>query len=86
MTKSSGDALQINMHEAKSSLSRLGVLAWEGRRIVIAKAGKPYLDLIPHREPAKQRRPGRYAGEIVLAEDFDATSPELIAAFEGDER
>ncbi len=36
-----GNDLQVNMHEAKSQLSRLGILAWEGKRVVIAKAGKP---------------------------------------------
>lgn len=41
--------MQVNMHEAKSSLSKLAEKAWEGEEIVIAKAGKPYLDLVPHK-------------------------------------
>jgi antitoxin (DNA-binding transcriptional repressor) of toxin-antitoxin stability system len=51
--------------------------------IVIAKAGKPYLDLVPHREETAPRQPGRFKGKIKIADDFDQTSDELIAAFEG---
>jgi len=42
--------MKVNMHEAKSQLSRLGRLAWEGEEIVIARAGEPYLRLEPYRE------------------------------------
>ena len=75
---------QVNMHEAKSRLSELGELAQKGEKVVIAKAGKPYLDLLPHREGGAPRRPGRLAGQIRMAPDFDETAAELIAAFEGD--
>ena len=77
------DEVQVNMHDAKSQLSKLGALAWEGKRIVIARAGKPYLDLLPHRERTLPRKPGRFAGKIVMAPDFDETPPEVIADFEG---
>lgn len=75
--------MQVNMHEAKSQLSKLGEKAWEGETVVIAKAGKPYLDLIPHRENVKPREPGRLKGQIVIAEDFDKTPSEIIDGFEG---
>lgn len=75
---------QINMHEAKSKLSELGELVWKGERVVIAKAGKPYLDLLPHKETRKERVPGRLAGRIKIAPDFDATPPDVIDAFEAD--
>lgn len=74
---------QINMHEAKSRLSELGELAWKGERIVIAKAGKPYLDLLPHREQRVERKPGRLKGKITIAPDFDETPRGLIEDFEG---
>lgn len=74
---------QINMHEAKSRLSELGELAWQGERIVIAKAGKPYLDLLPHREQRAERKPGRLKGKITIAPDFDQTPSGLIEDFEG---
>lgn len=77
--------LQINMHEAKSRLSELGERVWKGERVVIAKAGKPYLDLLPHRESSPDRQPGRLKGEIVLADDFDQTPEEIIGIFEGND-
>lgn len=75
---------QVNMHEAKSRLSELGELAQKGEKIVIAKAGKPYLDLLAHRESRGKRSPGRLAGQIHLAADFDETSSDVLADFEGD--
>lgn len=76
--------MQVNMHEAKSKLSALAELAWEGETIVIAKAGKPYLDLVPHKEGRCQRRPGRFKGQISMADDFDKTPEEILDAFEGE--
>ena len=73
--------MQVNMHAAKTQLSRLGELAWQGEKIVIAKAGKPYLDLVPHREP--ERKLGALKGKIRIAPDFDETPQEVIDAFEG---
>lgn len=75
--------MQVNMHEAKSKLSALAEKVWQGERVVIAKAGKPYLDLLPHREDLRKRKPGRFKGHIRLAEDFDQTPEDLIDAFEG---
>lgn len=74
--------MQVNMHEAKSQLSKLGEKAWEGERIVIAKAGKPYLDLVPHRGMVSPRKPGRLKEYIVIAEDFDTTPLDVIAGFQ----
>jgi antitoxin (DNA-binding transcriptional repressor) of toxin-antitoxin stability system len=76
---------QINMHEAKSRLSELGELVWQGERVIIAKAGKPYLDLLPHKDTRKQRVPGRLKGQIKIAPDFGTTPPEVIKDFEASE-
>ncbi|MDE2991436.1 MAG: type II toxin-antitoxin system prevent-host-death family antitoxin [Chloroflexota bacterium] len=76
--------MQVNMHEAKSQLSRLGERAWEGEEVVIAKAGKPYLRLVPFRPERKRRIPGDLKGQIWIAPDFDETPEEVIRAFEGD--
>lgn len=65
--------MQVNMHEAKTKLSQLAEKAWQGEKVVIAKAGKPYLELIPLREEHRQRKPGRLAGKITMTEDFDQT-------------
>ena len=74
--------MQINMHEAKSQLSKLGEKVWAGETVVIARAGKPYLDLVPHKDIRKPRFPGRFKSQINIADNFDATSDEIIAAFE----
>jgi len=64
---------QINLHEAKTHLSRLVDAAAKGADIVIAKAGKPMARLVPLRPSArKQRKPGALKGKIWIAEDFDA--------------
>ena len=74
----------VNMREVKSRLSELGKLAHEGEKIVIANAGKLYLDLFAHCESRSKRSPGRLAGQIGLAPDFDKASSDLLAEFEGD--
>ena len=74
---------QVNMHEAKSRLSELGELVWKGEKVVIAKAGKPYLDLVPHRNVSGKRKPGRLKGQIKMAVDFDETPQDVVADFEG---
>jgi len=76
---------QVNMHEAKSRLSELGELVWQGERVIIARAGEPYLNLSPYRESRKPRTPGRLAGQIRIAADFESTSADVIDAFEADE-
>lgn len=76
--------MKVNMHEAKSQLSALGKKVWQGEEVVIAKAGKPYLDLLPHKEQKAKRTPGRFKGQIKLAADFDRTPQDIIDAFEGE--
>lgn len=73
--------MKVNMHEAKSQLSKLGKLAWEGEEIVIAKAGEPYLRLEPYREPKAKRKLGALKGQIWIAPDFDETPQEVIDSF-----
>ena len=75
--------MQVNMHEAKSQLSRLGELAWQGEEVVITKAGKPYLALSPYRSPTGKRKFGQWKGKVWIAPDFDETDPDIIEAFEG---
>lgn len=75
--------MKVNMHEAKSNLSKLGEKAWQGERVVIAKAGKPYLDLLPHKGDLLPRTPGRFKGQIEISEDFNEELPEVTQGFEG---
>ena len=77
--------MKINMHEAKSKLSKLGEMVWNGEKVVIAKSGKPYLDLLPHQETRKTRKPGRFKDQIRIPEDFNDQDDEIIQAFEGSE-
>jgi prevent-host-death family protein len=73
----------VNMHEAKTKLSLLVKEAVSGEDVVIAKAGKPLVRLVPVGVDDRNRVPGRYKGQISIAPDFDETPEELIAAFEG---
>jgi prevent-host-death family protein len=55
----------INIQAAKTHLSRLVDQVVAGEEIVLAKAGKPLVRLVPFREPRTARRGGQYAGQIV---------------------
>lgn len=73
----------INIHEAKTHLSRLAEEVAAGEEIVIAKAGKPVMKLVPI-EKSKTRKFGMLKGKIRIAKDFDAPlSEELLNGFEG---
>jgi prevent-host-death family protein len=76
--------MQINMHEAKTHLSRLVERAVHGEEIVIAKAGRPVARLIAYDAPAR-RVPGAWRGQIVIHDDFDDPLEEAVeAAFRGE--
>ncbi len=74
----------VNMHEAKTRLSILVKEALDGEEVIIARAGKPVVKLVPVSQDSGRRLPGRYKGKIKIAADFDATPEEVIAAFEGE--
>jgi len=74
---------QVNMHEAKSQLSKLVDEVQAGEEVIIAKSGKPVARLIPYEEFKTPRKPGRWQGQIWIADDFDETPSEVIDAFEG---
>jgi len=74
---------QVNMHEAKSQLSKLAERVQQGETVVIARAGKPCMDLVPHKLAKVVRKPGRLSGKIKLAPDFDETPEEVVSAFVG---
>ena len=71
----------INVYEAKTQLSKLLDRAAGGEEIVLGKSGKPLARLVPYVEKRSPRRPGRLAGKIKMAEDFDETPIWLIDAF-----
>jgi len=70
---------QANMHEAKSKLSQLADLAHSGEVVVIAKSGKPYVDLVPHKDRSV-RQPGGYDVDMT---HFDSADSEIESDFYG---
>ena len=74
-------ARTVNVHEAKTHLSRLLEEVRQGEEVVIAKAGKPVARLVAVKEPRRRREPGSARGQIKIAEDFDAPLPEDIQRF-----
>jgi len=70
----------INIHEAKTHLSRLLARAHAGEEVIIAKAGKPYAKLVPV-APATQRTPGIAKGQVT-DDFFDPLPDEELGAWE----
>lgn len=64
--------MQVNVHQAKTQLSKLLARVAAGEEITIAKAGTPLARLVPFGAKSVSRRLGRYAGQGYLADDFDA--------------
>jgi prevent-host-death family protein len=76
-------ASPVNMHEAKTELSRLVERALSGEDVVIARAGVPVVRLVPIAAQGK-RKLGQWAGRVKMADDFDAPlSDEDLEAWEG---
>ena len=73
----------VNMHRAKSSLSRLVERALAGEDVVIARNGEPLVRLVPVPKLPKQRIPGRLKGQVWMAPDFDEMSEEELRDWEG---
>jgi prevent-host-death family protein len=74
----------VNVHEAKTHLSRLLEAVEAGEDVVIARAGKPIARLVPATMRTEPRIPGAWRGQGFIADDFDETPDDLIAAFHGD--
>jgi prevent-host-death family protein len=73
----------VNIHEAKTQLSRLVDRAAKGEPFVIAKAGKPLVKVAALDAPAAPQRLGFLAGEIAVPKDFDRMGEAEIAAHFG---
>jgi prevent-host-death family protein len=73
----------VNVHQAKTHLSRLLARVARGEEVVIARAGKPVAKLVPVTEHSGGRQLGRDSGKVRIANDFDAPLPDdLLADFE----
>ncbi|MEO8192856.1 MAG: type II toxin-antitoxin system prevent-host-death family antitoxin [Gemmatimonadales bacterium] len=75
----------VNIHEAKTQLSKLIDQAVKGEAFVIAKAGKPLVKVIALDSPATPQRVGFLAGEITVPKDFNTMGEREIAALFGAE-
>lgn len=76
---------KVNIHEAKTTLSRLVDRAGAGEEILIVKSGRPVAKLVPLKEGRKPRKKGCLKGRIRIAEDFEEPLPnEVLAAFQGE--
>ncbi len=74
---------QVNIHEAKTHLSRLIEQVEAGENVVIARAGKPVVRLVAVTD-SKPVVLGSLRGRIVVPNDFDAPLPgDLLDSFEG---
>jgi prevent-host-death family protein len=73
----------VNIHQAKTQLSRLIERVCAGEEIIIARGGKPVARLAPL-EQRRPRRLGLLKGKIWVAKDFNAPLPDdLLDLFEG---
>ena len=71
---------EVNIHEAKTHLSRLLMRVAQGEEIVIARAGKPIARLVPV-EPKARRILGRDQGLFEVPDDFNAPLPDDLRLF-----
>ncbi|CAN5741051.1 type II toxin-antitoxin system prevent-host-death family antitoxin [soil metagenome] len=75
----------VNIHEAKTHLSRLLERVSAGEEIVIANAGRPVARLVPYEEDLEPRKLGGWEGRVWIADDFEELPPDLLAAFYGED-
>ena len=76
------ERIQVSMHEAQSQLSQLAERAWHGDTVVIVKDGKPYVELLPHIDTPRVRKPGRLKGRFRMSAEFENTPEDIINGFE----
>ncbi len=75
--------MKVNIHEAKTHLSRLLTRVGNGEEVIISKAGKPIAKLVPIADKTKKRIPGSAKGKVFIKRNFDAPLPKhILKAFE----
>jgi prevent-host-death family protein len=76
-------SVSVNVHEAKTHLSRLLEQAMAGEDVVIMRSGRPLVRLMPVESAPRARKIGSAAGVFTVPDDFDAPLPdEILAEFE----
>jgi len=78
--------MRVNMHDAKTNLSRLvaAVESGEADEVEIARAGHVVARIVPPR-PRAARRPGYWAGRVQIHDDFDDLPDDVATAFRGEQ-
>lgn len=71
-------AKTVNVHEAKTHLSRLLEQVAQGEEIVIARSGRPMARLVAVKGSTGRRKAGSARGQVRMSEDFDAPLPQEI--------
>ena len=74
----------VNIHDAKTNLSKLIEKVVAGEDVTLAKAGKPVAKIVAYKEDEKPRKPGLLKGKIVIPDDFDDESEEINKMFYGE--
>jgi prevent-host-death family protein len=74
--------MSVNIHEAKTHLSRLVDRAAAGEEIIIARAGKPLARLVAYEPLVQDRELGAWRGRVTIGPDFDDVDDEIARAFE----
>lgn len=76
--------MQVNIHDAKTNLSKLIEKVQQGKEIIIAKAGKPVVKLVEYKKPLKKRKFGLWKGKVWMSPDFNDEDPEINKMFYGE--
>lgn len=71
----------VNIHEAKTNLSKLIEKTLNGEEVIIAKAGEPLVELVVHKKKLKPRKLGLLKGKIVIPDNFDDEDEEINKLF-----
>ena len=74
--------MEVNIHEAKTHFSRLVQRALAGEDVVIAKAGKPLVRLVPVQDNCAVRQFGLDKGKFMVPDDFDAQDQDILNLFQ----
>lgn len=75
--------MEVNVHQAKTTLSKLLQRVAAGETVTISRYGKPTAKLVPFNPSPKRRAGGLDRGLVEVPDDFDEESPEINQLFEG---
>lgn len=73
---------KVNLHEAKTNLSKLIELVAKGEEVIICKAGQPVAKLVAFKQKGKKRKPGAWEGKGVIKKDFEKLPKDFMGHFE----